>query len=488
MSSDQTSSDQLQERAKPFVRANAVRSLAEAQLRNGSHDRQVLDALPVAIYVTDVAGRITYYNEAAAALWGRRPSLGQDKWCGSWKLYWPDGSLLPHDQCPMAVSLREGRPIRGAEALAERPDGSRVPVIPYPTPLYDASGRLVGAVNMVLDASDHRETEQAARRLVAIVESAEDAVLAKDLNGVITEWNPGAERLFGYAADEVVGKPITILIPPDRLGEEPEILARIRAGERVEHFDTVRRRKDGSLIDIGLSISPIRNGAGEVVGASKIARDITDRKHAQEQLRLLLREMDHRIKNLFTLASSVVSLSARSANDSAALARDLQGRLSAMARAHAMTLPAVAPDGLATEQSTTVHAIIGAIAAPYEHAGAAEARIAVTGPDAPVSSRATTGLALLLHELATNAAKYGALSRPAGRIDVQCLDQGDEFILLWTEQGGPSVTGEPASEGFGTQLSRATVSGQLGGELHRDWRPEGLALRLSIRRDRLLGP
>ncbi|HEY2356223.1 MAG TPA: PAS domain-containing protein, partial [Phenylobacterium sp.] len=102
-------------------------------------DRQVLDALAAAVYVTDAAGRITYYNEAAAALWGCRPVLGQARWCGSWKRYWPDGSPLPHDQYPMAVTLREGRPIFGPEAVAERQDGTRVPFIPYPTPLHAAS-------------------------------------------------------------------------------------------------------------------------------------------------------------------------------------------------------------------------------------------------------------------------------------------------------------------------------------------------------------
>src|SRR3984893_13253403 len=173
-----------------FDRADTPLGVGVDKPQVGGHGnaRAVLDVLAVAVYVTDALGNITYYNNAAADLWGHRPQLGQAQWCGSWKLYWPDGSPLPHDQCPMAVALREGRPVRGLEAVAERPDGTRVPFIPYPTPLFGASGREVGAVNMLVDISDRREADRAAQRLSAIVESAEDAILAKDLNGVITNW------------------------------------------------------------------------------------------------------------------------------------------------------------------------------------------------------------------------------------------------------------------------------------------------------------
>jgi PAS domain S-box-containing protein len=120
----------------------------------------LLDALPAAVYTTDVAGRITFYNEAAAVLWGCRPELGKSEWCGSWRLFWPDGQALPHDECPMAVALKENRAVRGAEAIAERPDGTRVPFLPYPTPLHDASGKLVGAVNMLVDITDRKRAEE----------------------------------------------------------------------------------------------------------------------------------------------------------------------------------------------------------------------------------------------------------------------------------------------------------------------------------------
>jgi PAS domain S-box-containing protein len=121
--------------------------------------RQLLEALPAAIYTTDTEGRITYFNAAAVEMSGRVPELGTDKWCVTWKLYHPDGRPLPHDECPMAVAIRENRPIRNVEALAERPDGTRVPFLPFPSPLRDADGNLIGAVNMLIDISERKESE-----------------------------------------------------------------------------------------------------------------------------------------------------------------------------------------------------------------------------------------------------------------------------------------------------------------------------------------
>jgi PAS domain S-box-containing protein len=133
---------------------------AKAELREGEQRfGQLLEALPTAIYTTDRHGRLTYYNKAAIALWGQAPDLGTQYWCGSWRLYHPDGRAMAHDQCPMAQALKEGRPIRGAEALVERPDGSRVPAIPFPTPLHDATGALIGGVNMMVDITERKEAE-----------------------------------------------------------------------------------------------------------------------------------------------------------------------------------------------------------------------------------------------------------------------------------------------------------------------------------------
>ncbi|MEZ5784983.1 MAG: PAS domain S-box protein [Xanthobacteraceae bacterium] len=448
---------------------------------------QLLQALPAAIYVTDAAGRISFYNEAAAELWGQHPELGKSESYVSWKLYRPDGTPLPDDESPTAVVLKTRQAHSGIEAIVCRQDGTQITFLAYPTPLFDKAGNLTGVINMLVDITERRRAELDARRLAAIVESSDDAILAKNLDGVIITWNQGAERLFGYTADEVVGKPVTVLIPEDRHDEEPNILARIRRGERIDHYETVRRRKDGSLIEISLSVSPILRADGRIVGASKIARDITERRRAQERQQLLLREMNHRVKNLFALASGLVRLCVRSATTPQELAKNVGERLAALARAHDLTVSSVISGTDASAKPTTLHALIAAIISPYDNRSAGgKGRMKITGPDIPLSGDALTAIALLLYEFATNAAKYGALASPAGHIDIVCRDEA-RFSLIWSEHGGSPVQQRPEGEGFGSVLERATVRDQLNGEIEREWKPDGLTIRLSFPRESLTG-
>lgn len=332
------------------------------------------------------------------------------------------------------------------------------------------------------EAEERARGEQAAQRLAAIVESSQDAIVAKDLNGVITNWNQGAERLFGYTAEEAVGQPITIVIPEDRLDEEPQILARIRRGEPVEHFETIRRRKDGSLVEISLMISPIRNRQGEIVGASKIARDITELKRARERQTLLLREMNHRVKNLFALAGAVITLSTRTARSPEELAEQVRKRLSTLARAHELTLPDLKREQVATP--TTLEALLRTIVSPFEDQDAG--RITIAGPEVTVGGHAVTSLALLLHELATNAAKYGALSAAAGRLAITWTVQDATLSLSWLEQGSTPAQAS-AGDGFGTWLIDGTVKGQLQGQITRRWDGNRLTILMSMPLERLVG-
>ncbi|APL94586.1 PAS domain S-box protein [Sphingobium indicum] len=330
--------------------------------------------------------------------------------------------------------------------------------------------------------SDRTSEIDAGAWLAAIVENSDDAILSKTLDGVITTWNRGASRLFGYSAEEAIGKPVTIVIPEDRLHEEEHILARLRAGERIDHFETVRRRKDGTLIEISLTVSPVRNAAGQILGASKIARDITAQKRAAAQQMLLLKEMRHRVKNLFALATGLVALSARGAHDVGELTSDLTARLMALAAAHQLTLPDLDNEGT-TESSTTLFSLLEAIVAPHELADERK-RIFVKGTDLPVGGGAFTSVALLLHELATNAAKYGALSTPDGRLDVTVSVQDDDAIIHWAECGGPRLDRTPDREGFGTALEQASLKG-TGGTLVRSWKDAGLTMEIRFKLSRL---
>lgn len=295
-----------------------VRS-ANAELRESRRRyRDLIRLLPAAIYTCDHEGRVTLYNQAAVDLWGREPEKSTTLWCGSWRMYRPDGSELPLDRCPMAVAIKEGRPVHG-EIVIEHPDGARRHVLANANPTLDAAGSVTGAVNLLMDITGQTEAEEARAHLAAIVDSSDDAIISKDLNGVIRSWNKGARKTFGYTEDEMVGQAITKIIPAELRDEEREILAKLSRGERIEHFETVRITKDGRHLDVSLSISPIHGAAGEVVGASKIARDITESKRisralaeADQRKDQFLAMLAHELRNPLAAVSSGMELLALS--------------------------------------------------------------------------------------------------------------------------------------------------------------------------------
>jgi PAS domain S-box-containing protein len=178
---------------------------------------RLFEQLPFAAYLCDRDGFIVRYNRRAAELWGRSPKLGDpnERFCGSFRMFRPDGSLLPHHECPMADVLRTGVSVRQQEVHIERPNGLRGVALVDIEALKDSEGNIVGAVNCFQDITQRKHNEEAAQRLAAIIESSDDAIVSNDLAGIITTWNGGAERIFGYLAEEVIGKPITILSPPD---------------------------------------------------------------------------------------------------------------------------------------------------------------------------------------------------------------------------------------------------------------------------------
>jgi PAS domain S-box-containing protein len=307
------------------------------------------------------------------------------------------------------------------------------------------------------------------RWLASIVESSDDAIVSKNLDGIITSWNSGAERVFGYSAREAIGQPITLVIPEERHNEEREILTRIRRGERIDHFETVRQRKDGGPITVSLTVSPVKDASGKIVGASKIARDITDQKRNREQINVLAREAEHRSKNILSNVQAIVNLS--QSDTSEGLKRAISGRIQAMSNVHSLFV-----------QARWIGAEVSAIAkqelAPYldEH----EERVRMEGLETMLEPTAAQAVAVVLHELATNASKYGALSDAKGQIRLTWSRSEDEQLALrWTELGGPRVN-EPERKGFGSRLIEGTIS-QLGGKARFDWRSEGLVCEIAVR-------
>jgi two-component system cell cycle sensor histidine kinase/response regulator CckA len=260
-------------------------ALAEAEVTKKKIEN-ILSVMPTAVYTCDEEGRITFFNQHAADLWRYTPELNSEdeKFREAFLILASDGSPIAPGASPMTLAVKTGRCFRNEEVIVRRPDGSRITVRINIDPLYDEEGRRCGAISAFQDVTDLKRAEEASRRLAAVVESSDDAIVTKNLDGIITSWNQGAERLFGYAADEIIGKPVTILIPPDRHNEEPMILERIRRGQRIDHYEAIRQRKDGSLVEISLTVSPLKDADGKIIGASKIARDITFRKQAEKAL------------------------------------------------------------------------------------------------------------------------------------------------------------------------------------------------------------
>jgi PAS domain S-box-containing protein len=308
--------------------------------------RDLLEALPAAVYTTDAAGRVTFYNQAAVELWGVRPELGTSAWCGSWRLYWPDGRPMRHDECPMAVAVKENRPIRGGEAVAERPDGTRVPFLAYPTPLRDASGALVGAVNMLLD--------------------------------------------------------------------------------------------------------------------------VTDRRQSEERLLMLAGEVVHRANNLLAVVQATVRFT--QAESVEELKEAIHGRIQALGHAHALLAQS-------RWSGAELERLIEDELAPYRCGKEPRARI--SGPELVLDPKAAQSMAMALHELTTNAAKYGALSTPAGKVFIDWSCGDGRFVFRWAEAGGPPVQ-VPSRRGFGTSVIVGMIRDQLEGDVIFEWRNDGLACEINI--------
>ena len=410
-------------------------------------------------------GPIEFWNAGAERLYG----FAQDEAVGR-----TSHALLrtefPIDFADLRSQLRDRQNWLG-ELHHTCKDGSKVVV--------ESRMQLFGA-SLVLEANRDmtkrieievalRESEQRLRWLASIVESSDDAIVSKNLDGIITSWNSGAERVFGYSASEAIGQPITLVIPENRHSEEHEILTRIRRGERIDHFETVRQGRHGSLIVVSLTVSPVKDANGKIVGASKIARDITEQKRNQELITTLAREAEHRSKNLLANTLAAVNLSQSSSPEG--LKQTIVGRIQALANVCSLFV--------ATRwNGAELSAIATQELAPYSEVHGK--RVFIDGPQILLKSDAAQAIAVTLHELATNAAKYGALSTPYGQVCLEWSHAADgQLRLRWLERNGPAVQ-EPTRKGVGGRIIEQMIAQQRG-KVRFDWRNDGLVCEIILR-------
>jgi PAS domain S-box-containing protein len=444
-----------------FTNVTAFRASVDQAIYEREYTKTILNTTPYPIVVLTRDMRVEAGNRAFYAKFG----VSRDQTQGI-----PLYNLANHAfELPQLRTQLEGT-LAGGHVFQPFEMKHDFPVIGPRTIVIDAhpftpprqSKRMI--VLVFHDITARKQSEAAGAYLASIVESSDDAIVSKSLDGIVNSWNIGAERLFGYAAEEMIGKSITILIPQDRHNEEPAILERIKRGERVNHYETIRLRKDGSLIDISLSVSPIKDVEGRIVGASKIARDNTEKKKAEKVQQLLLAELQHRVKNTLATVQAIAALTLYGAP--ADERAKFIARLRALASAH---------DVLAQEnwERAPVRTILNKTLEPFQ-----KERIVASGHDVILNSQKALLLTMVLHELATNAVKYGALSNDDGqvRIDWAVREEKNatQLKLCWEERGGPRVQAR-ARKGFGSRLIETSLE-----NAQVVFAPEGITCTLEV--------
>jgi PAS domain S-box-containing protein len=348
---------------------------------------------------------------------------------------------------------------------------------------------VVETTNRVLAEESLRKSEAALREsednLRLVLDSATDGIYCVDTEGTTTRCNAAFLRMLGIAHEsDALGKKLHGVIHrahPDGSPYKKEdcpIYGCAKTGNSAHVDDELFFRFDGISFPVEYWVGPIMRN-GQLQGAVCTFIDITERRRAQERQALLLGELNHRVKNLFALTGSMVTLSARSATSTKELATSIRGRLDALAMAHAIVLPHA--DGSLGDQSTSLDELLKTILSPYAGSDQQHARFALHGPHIVVGAQSATRFALVLHELSSNSAKYGALSAPEGSVHVTWSELHGDLVMKWEERGGPKLSGTPpAKSGFGTLLSNHSIRGDFGGSLNHKWHPDGLVVDLSF--------
>ena len=442
--------------------------------------RELLGALPAAIYVTDAAGHITYCNQRAIDLWGDDPILGKDRWSDFSKFYYADGSPMPLADCPTEIALKQGRVAPGREGIIERKDGKRIPIAPYPTPLHDDTGAIVGVVNMTVDISERKKAELAlAERNLQLALAGKAALVgsfAYDMDTEEIQISQGYAAMHGFpeGTTHIARDLWQVGVHPEDRGRVDELRSRAFRDQRGEYgceYRIVRSGAEERWIEARCFVSYRSDGSPQRVVGVNI--DVTERKQAEDHQRMLVAELDHRVKNVLATVSAVAARTLDSNSSMDQFVTALDGRIRSMATTHEL---------LSGRQwkGIPLADLLRHQLAPY----ATSNNMDVKGPEVLLSAAAGQTIGMVLHELITNAAKYGALSTHDGRISVRWYwplngKVPDRLVIEWQETGGPAVQ-VPDRPGHGMEVIRDLLPYELDANVDLAFASGGVRCRFDI--------
>jgi PAS domain S-box-containing protein len=457
---------------------NPPGSALERALR---HLDSIMDLLPVGIYACDAQGVLVRYNRRAAELWGQSPPLGDPRYkhCGAYKAFRPDGEPIDLGKAPMSELLSTGAPVRDREVVLERPDGTRVTILANLEPLFGEDGELVGGVNCFQDISEQKRVEgllsESARRHREMLDALPAAVYTTDGEGHLTYFNDAARELWGFApplgvrwcGSHRLYWPTGAAMPH----EDCPMAEAIRTGRSLRQREAMAERPDGTRVPFLAYPTPLRDAYGRLDGALNVLIDISERKAYEEQLKLVMLELSHRSKNMLAVIQAMARRTSRTSTDLKEFGTQFVGRLAGLAALH---------DLLAS--SNWAGADLAQLVSRQIDPFAARGHVTIEGPEITLRPEAAQAIAMALHELATNAAKYGALSAHNGKVSVtwrRLASNGAEarVELAWRESDGPPVQA-PERHGFGYTVMHDVVRQMVDGEVELDYAPTGLVWRL----------
>jgi len=342
-------------------------------------------------------------------------------------------------------------------------------------PVHDRKGEVIALSIIVRDLRRRRRSEANDAMLASVVQQSRDSIFSVTREGLISTWNPASEQLYGYSQEEAIGRPLGMIVPESRREESRSMFATVMGGEMVL-FETLRQRRDGSLVDVSISGAPLRDSQGTIVGISSIHRDITSQRQHEKQMRLVMRELAHRSKNLLAIIISMAAQTARTATSVSDFTSRFTQRLQGIAHSHDLLIQQ-------NWRGAPIRELVRSHLEPFLEGD--RNRIHLSGPDAIVDPKAAQNLGLALHELATNASKYGALSVPSGFVSISWTKTGGQFRIEWQERNGPSVR-LPSQRGFGQAVLERLASQALEGSARLDFEPDGVHWSMEIPGDYLV--